>query len=377
VIGGSHFCQQRLWRPQLARGERVLEGFRLAVRARVAKAVSQTSYDARLKAQLDAYADRVEKRWPDAYLASEEVIEDAIQLVASGGRGALLASGNPVVDPVVWEEDLASAVLDDPWLPLAIEGTRQPRPAIPAPPKRGDSIWQTMGADADSGFGTGANVDEAVDDQGPLMGTVSTEPAQLVPSVAEGAFSGWRVIASMETRTFKSPDRRSENDAMGRRYRAIEVRMPGDRQALGVPPTAVGDVRAWLEPVPTLLFGRDALRTSQPLVAIDADIDLVEDAQRGLGVPNPLLAVTVPFVASLGLRPGQPFVLEDSEGRAALTLVTWRTEYETSEYHLPWARLRGVAVLLRADLFEELVTLADDNLVFRDFIVGERGLARS
>ena len=79
----------------------------------------------RLQSQLDAFADRLERRWPDAYLASEQAIEEDLQRAAAGGRAARLAVGQLVADPVSWEDALARALLDDPWLPLALEGDKE------------------------------------------------------------------------------------------------------------------------------------------------------------------------------------------------------------------------------------------------------------
>lgn len=373
--GLDEFIEQTAGR-RITAGEQALPGFRGAVHARVARLVGEPSHDARLRSQLDEFADRIESRWPDAFLATEEVIEEAIQLVGGGGRASLLAAGHPVPDPTGWEDDLASAVLDDPWLPIAVEETRQPRPAIPAPPREGAAIWKAIAPRAGREHTVDTVAEEAADQESLVWGTVSVEPADQVESVAHGPHAGWRFIASMEIRTFKSSDRRSEHDRRGRRYRAIEVRLPGDRQALTTAPTAVGDVRVWLEALPVLSLGQDVFRTSQPIIGEDATVDLVQNASTGLGVPTPILTVTVPLISALRLRPGRPFVLEDPAG-PALALITWRTEHATSEYHLPWPRLVGSAILLRPDLFVDLGALAGGHLVIRDFIVGHHALAGS
>jgi hypothetical protein len=89
----------------------------------------------------------------------------------------------------------------------------------------------------------------------------------------------------------------------------------------------------------------------------------------GLGLPPSILAPTPGLVVDLGLRPGAPFTLDDVGG-PALSLITWRAEYETSEYHLAWPRLHGAAVLIRGDLFARLA--ANSTLVLRDFLIGWR-----
>jgi len=359
---------------RLAAAERILPGTGNAVRARVLAAVAEDSHKGRLQSQLDAFANRIEKRWPDAYLVSEQAIEEALQCAAAGGRAARLAVGEPVAVPVAWEDGLARAILDDPWFPLAVEATRQPRPDIGPPPTQGDPIWQALKAASEGRSRDALNIQSAIEHGGLLLGTLSLQSHEVVLALAAGPFKGWRTLATIETRTCKSPDRTEQGDRMARRYRVVEVREPGHREALSNPPLASGDIRAWLDPLPDVLFARKGLQTSQPIIGMDRDVDTAGDGHRGLGVPAPMLAPSVPLIATLGLRPGAPFILDDTEG-PALALVTWRAEYDTSEYHLPWPRLRGAAVLLRDDLFANLLTGANGNLVLRDFIVGDAELA--
>ena len=71
---------------RLARAASLLPNLDEAVRERVAAAVVTEGYKKRMRTQLDAFADRLGKHWPDAYLAPEEVVEDALQRAAAGGR---------------------------------------------------------------------------------------------------------------------------------------------------------------------------------------------------------------------------------------------------------------------------------------------------
>jgi hypothetical protein len=76
------------------------------------------------------------------------------------------------------------------------------------------------------------------------------------------------------------------------------------------------------------------------------------------------------MIAALGLQPGpQPFVLYDREG-PAVALVTWRTQYETSEGQLPLPRLQGCAIVASLRVVDRLRALADADLSIRDFIIG-------
>ena len=54
-----------------------------------------------------------------------------------------------------------------------------------------------------------------------------------------------------------------------------------------------------------------------------------------------------------------------------LALVTWRAEYETSEYELARPRIRGSGILIRPDLLDRLADgVGKQRLVLRDFVVG-------
>ena len=92
---------------RLSEAEQILPHLGKAVVRRVATARSGETQEHRLRAQLRAYEDNLHKRWPDAFLANEEALEDAIQRAAAGARGARLMSGAPVVDPVELENSLA------------------------------------------------------------------------------------------------------------------------------------------------------------------------------------------------------------------------------------------------------------------------------
>ena len=70
---------------RLSQAEPILPGLREAVRNRVDEALKSEEHKRRIREQLRAYADDSKKRWPDAFLAPDEAVEDAIQQAASGG----------------------------------------------------------------------------------------------------------------------------------------------------------------------------------------------------------------------------------------------------------------------------------------------------
>jgi hypothetical protein len=137
--------------------------------------------------------------------------------------------------------------------------------------------------------------------------------------------------------------------------RTIELGANSVQRPSVEPPSARGDFTDWLTAVAAAapLLPRGA----RPLVALDANLAAAGDARRGLGLPNRLIAPTQPLIDVLSLDPSEeaPFVL-CHDNQAALTLVTWRCLYETSDYHLPRPRLAGSAVLIQTSALDRLPT---------------------
>ena len=348
---------------RLSEAEQILPHLGKAVVKRVATARFGETQQHRLRAQLRAYEDSLHERWPDAFLANEEALEDAIQRAAAGARGARLMSGAPVVDPVELENSLAEALLSDPDIPLALERTRQPRPEIPPPPFRGDSIWSALSARAQGAALGASGIEAAAHDGTHLCGTVAIAGSGDVPSIAGGTYRGWRLIATFERRIVSRDEPLAKEEDLSQRCRSIELRLGEDRQMLTLPPFAKGDLQAWNRPQ---VLGVTGTRTTQSQGVIGADFEF---PHHGLGIQRPLLTPTAWLYAAITPEHGRYFSLDDDSG-PALALISWRTEYETSEYHLARPLLFGVGLVARTDVFDRLVDVGEGNLTFRDFVAG-------
>jgi hypothetical protein len=268
-------------------GERILPGLRPAVRSRAASVLSSDALKRRLDRQLNAFGDRVKPRWPDAFLAPYETIEEVLQSAAGGGRARLIVSGEPISDPIRWVDALASVIVDDPDVPLTLETHRQPRPPLPSPLGIGHERWAQIRKLASGD--TSEGVEEALEKDRLLHATLTLEPASRLLTAQGWPYGGWYWLATVERRTFKHPDWQEKRDLIAKRYRVVEVRDIGDRQALLVPPVGEGDLRLWRaaverNPVPS------SLDSSQPLIGIDREVKMAGDAHEGLGVPDSLLS---------------------------------------------------------------------------------------
>jgi hypothetical protein len=104
-------------------------------------------------------------------------------------------------------------------------------------------------------------------------------------------------------------------------------------------------------------------------VHVDAKLTVDDRFDPAVLVPSAVL------IASLGHHPGDRCTYCDRDG-VGLALVTWRAEYDTSEYELARPRLRGSEIVIRPDLLERLANGAgQERLVLRDFVVGVPELA--
>ena len=356
---------------RLSSVETLLPGLSQAVIRRAETVLNTEEHKDRMRAQHRAYADTIRERLPNVFSAVSQAVEDAIQRSAAGARAARLMNAEPVDDPAKLEDQIASALLDDPHLPLALERTRQPRPEIPPPPSRGDLLWNALRTRAEGGAVSETGVEAAYQHDGYLHGTLSIRESKAVPKVS-GPYSGWRLMAAVERREISKADWNDKEYDLAERYRVIELRRDGDRQALTVPPITEGRLQASRSTAAFRWSLSERIRTS-PIVGLDYKLADLEDGRQGLGVQGDLLTPTPWLLDALKLKEGSGFLLDDDVG-PALALITWRTEYDTSDYYLAGPRLYGSGLIVRGDLFEALAQSVDSQLVFRDYLTGPSSL---
>ncbi len=359
---------------RLNRAKTLLPGLGEAVRTRVVSAMKTDRFKRQLRAQLDAFADGIGQRYPDAYLIGEQMTEEALQLAAAGGRTARIAAGDATSDPIAWENILADALVDDPTLPMSLEEKRIPRPPISFPPPLGSDIWAHEMAET-SATAERDPPELTLDAHHELVSTIQVQASDATHVMEQAGFRGWRMIAAVEDYVTPHPDWNEHSEFVAARYRAVELRHPDDDGSLDMPPVTVGDIRVWQAEIDHTEVAQLPDRTI-PLFGIDTVIAGARDGLAGLGVQRPLLAPMPGLVSVLQLRPAGPFTLDDSQG-CGLALVIWRAAYETSEYFLPRPRLVGSAVLARPDLFDQFRAQAGDRLILRDFAALTRTLRQT
>ena len=347
---------------RLEKAEYLLPGLRTAVRRRVKFSLKSDRHKSRMNAQRRAYVDERNKRFPNILLATFEAVEDAIQQSASGARIARLMNGEIFVDPVELEEQLGNALLDNPEIPLALELTRQPRPNIPSPPHRDDELWRDLTARAKGQHVMGTET--AFQKGGKIFGSVSVQDTNSAPAIVGGVYGGWRLLATFEERDLSEPDQ--EKSQIAYRYCAVEMHSGAEHESLLAPPIASENLQGSEFASSIGDIGYDISRIVTKFITMSG-IGIL-----GFGMKSKLLAPGPNVISLLRLKKGNTiFVLEDGYG-PALSLLTWRTEYQTSNYHLPWPRLNGMGIVVRSDAFDRLV--CSDQFQFRDFVRGPESL---
>ncbi|MFJ4833630.1 hypothetical protein ACIP79_27525 [Streptomyces sp. NPDC088747] len=326
--------------------EQLQPGLIQAVLARVRREVDTERTIERNKAQSRANLSADEGELPDACLAIEETIEEAIQTVAAGSRAYRLSQGLGVSDPAAWEDQLATVLTDDPRIPLAFEKARWPRPGLPLPPGPDDPASQDT----------------------PRTGTtteiISTRSLTQAVALTGQTLPGWRILASVEERKFLSPHTRKTG------LTVVSFSGPGvtdyGNQDSDAPPFSDGDIKEW-----TRLPAQHPAVDVPPgisLLGLDRSMTAAADADQGLGLPGFALTPATWLPAALRLTPGALLTLEDGRG-PALRLICWRTEYERGAYRLPWPRTTGCAVVIRPDLLDILSERASAPIVIRDVVM--------
>ena len=164
--------------------------------------------------------------WPDAYLAIEQAVEEALQRIAAGSSRGPYSRRAADRRPGRREDELARALTDSPQIPLALEAARYPRPPMPAPPGDSAPVWAAIAAAAHGAAPGPASVIAARAWNGKLMATTTFSP-HIVTVIDGGPYDGWHVIGTAERRV--CPARRySDNSRIAYRYTALEAREDGD-----------------------------------------------------------------------------------------------------------------------------------------------------
>ncbi|MEI5674971.1 MULTISPECIES: hypothetical protein [unclassified Nocardioides] len=347
---------------RLTAAEALLPGLGAAVVRRVAAAFDEEPLVRRMRRQLRALqADRGRTgTWPDAWLAINEATEAALQGVAAGVRSADLRQSR-LREPASRESELAEALLDRPTLALELEATRQPRPPIVAPPSHLDPVWNEIFAAIPAPEAGDAQT--AAEAHG-LRGTTNTRLITRFDELDDFG-DGWRILGCAEV--LRSSEGRSADDGevLVVRYSGLEVREAGERAGLDYPPFASAGLGHWHRDWSMMAATPGA---AAPLVGLDMHVGADSDSREGLGVPERVATPSAVLLTALkaAVDHGGRFALHDGAGAIA-ALRTWRSLYETSDYHQPWPRLTGTALVIRERGFA-LLAAAMPRLVLRDFI---------
>lgn len=307
-----------------------LTELRKCVERDVARLIDTDAFRERMKAQGEALTSRADVVWPNAVLADAECVEDVLQRVAGAGRALRAANGRLIADPASWEQQLATLLLNNPQLALSLEMVREPRPDLTEPPREGDPLWREIVSTHDVRRSAGS-LRAARASKSQLSATTKLAHAEAVPFVQSGKSSGWRIVASIETRVERDGFGSKKSVRIARTVSALELRRSGIEWGLDAPPLGRGDMRVW--------FDTAGARGAQipafgPLIGEDSDCDGWGDNESGLGLHDPAIAPSGVLIGTLNLRPTEEALELGDDVGPALRLRTWRTCYIEGRHEL-------------------------------------------
>lgn len=327
-------------------------GLREATIALVMSALQTDDFQRLIGQQLEQLRHPSSTAVPDAYLADEAAVEDALQHVAAGARAAMARAGH-IVDARSFERGALRRLHDDSRLAVRAELARVPRPLTrprqlewsltPAPwaiNQRDDSLWPPPG------------LDETID-----LHRLPGDSAALA-RVESGPYTGWVQVGLIErhsTPAHRYPDRPDRHMLIAVGLQAVD----GDPPTTSLPFTSL-PWHFWTVPWQRVDETMNAEKAAGLLSTGDwAMVALSRKRPRiiGLGEPPFVLTPVLPLVVALGLEPTRGiygFSLSDKHG-LGLTGRLWRSHLvHDGSYQPLFPAVEGADLLLRADLFERL-----------------------
>ena len=364
---GPELIMTELGGRRVIQADALVPGFRATVKTELVRTLRSGSFERRRSRQLRTLASHVRKIWPNALIGVEEKFEEIVQRAGAAARGSLARRGEILAFPLEWEAKLARQLILSPGTSIGLESTRIPRPSLPPPPGAISAVWGRIRA-AVASRGAGVN-DDGIDGaeeagHGRLSATIRVASCEQAPTVIDGPYRGWRVIASYETRETSHADWKLPQ-SFTRRACALEVRGRDDCAGINYPPLAKGDARRWstvVRHVPAEVRYLDG-----PLVGIDQESSVLRIGGEHLGRADPLLTPTMQLVTAADVGPDHGLVMSDASGQG-LVVQTWRSAYDVGDYQLKRPLLWGSWMLLSPSAFRRIRDAYGDRLVWREFI---------
>jgi hypothetical protein len=289
---------------------------------------------------------------PDAYLADQATVEDALQRAAAGIRLAMAQNGR-IVDGRTFERRIARRLGDDPRLAVRAELARIPRPLSrplplqwsidPAPwanDPPADTLWPPRGLDATTD-----------------LRSLPGGPAAFA-QVEDGPHAGWVQIGLVErhsTPPHRYPERPERSVLIGMGLEVADTDPPD-----GSLPFSSMPWQFWTAPWQRIDATTSCDTAAAGLATNDWSlVALAEYGPRrsGLGEPPFLLVPVLPLIVAFALEPTLGvcgFSLSDQAGPGLVGRL-WRGHpVHDGNYEPVFPAVEGADLLLRLDLFERL-----------------------
>ncbi|RJQ92767.1 hypothetical protein [Amycolatopsis panacis] len=339
-------------------------GLRDAVIELAVDAFAHGGVEQLLRQQLDQLLNPNSRSEPDAYLADEAAIEDALQRAAAGLHTANARNG-VLLDPLPFERSTATRLADDPRFALRAELARIPRPITrpdplhwslePAPwaHERGEQPpWPPDGL-------------RALASQRCLPGG----PAALA-RVDSGPHTDWVQVALIEqhvtpARSYPESPRRQIFVFLG--IEVTDHEPPSASLPLGSSPWQLWTTTSRPRDLSASQIASQLATVDSPLVAfVDNGRNSPWLRRTGPGAPPFALVPLAPLIIVFDLVPTPRicgFSLSDSRGPALISRH-WRGHpVHDGNYQPLFPSVEGTDLILRPDLFDRLRALAGESRI--------------
>jgi hypothetical protein len=301
----------------------------------------------------------------ESRIASDEVAEEELQAACAALKSKAWSMGEGVVSDEVFA-DLGRRISLDPDLPLAVERMRQPRPHLPRMGEPRSAFWAFLNEQASSGQGLQRLIPSPVPQMTIGIEDLGTEQCIMLDG---GDYRYWGLIGFAEHQKYITDGFRGKGFVVSQ-YAGVQLH---DCRAdlSGAPPPVLFDKSSaltdWKHQLETM--ARFELpNLVETFVNVDRRLLDFGDHRRGLGLPESMVSPSSRLKQRLNLKPHTDFIMADSEG-AAVALLAWRSDYHQPYDGNPFAKCIGTGLLLRPDLFDQIVNQTVATPTFRRVLI--------
>lgn len=326
---------------------------------------TEPTFKERIREQLEFARPFVDLNF-EIRIASDEVAEEELQTACASVKSKAWSMGEGVVSDEALAEFGRSIYLD-PNLPLAIERMRRPRPNLPRMGNPKSAFWTFLDERAESGQ---QSLQRLIPSPMHQM-TIGIEDLGTDQCITlEGSdYRNWRLIGFAEHQKYITDSLRGRGFEISQ-YAGVQLHNLRSDLSKTPPPvlfdesSSLTDWKRKMESVARFKLSN----SMETFVNVDHRLLDYGDHRRGLGLPASMVSPSPWLQQRFHLDPCTDFVMADSEG-AAVALLAWRSDYHQPYDGPPFAKCSGTGLILRPDLFDQIVSQSNATSTFRRVLI--------